>query len=220
MTIYEAIEARHSVRSYLGTRISEDIRLELEEEITRCNQEGSLHFQLVTDEENAFTGMLAHYGKFTGVRNYIALVGEKRPTLDFDCGYYGERLVLKAQMLGLNTCWVAMTLDKSVVKKHITIAHGEKLCIVIALGYGAAQGIAHQSKPVSKLSEGMATAPEFVKNGLHCAMLAPTAMNQQKFKIICDSEGNARLVFGKSPYARLDSGIITYHYEVGTKKPI
>ncbi len=140
MTIREAIQARHSVRSYENKPIPEELVHALEEEIHRCNQEGDLHIQLVTNEENAFQGMLAHYGKFRGVRNYIALVGRSRPSLDEACGYYGERIVLAAQMLGLNTCWVAMTVSKGVVKQNITIRDGERLCIVIALGYGSDPG--------------------------------------------------------------------------------
>ena len=57
--------------------------------------------------------MMAHYGKFDGVHNYIALVGKKSSTLDETLGCYGEQLVLKAQEIGLNTCWVAMTHGKS-----------------------------------------------------------------------------------------------------------
>lgn len=55
---------------------------------------------------------MAHYGKFSGVKNYIALIGKKSAQLDELCGYYGERLVLKAEQLGLNSCWVAMTYKK------------------------------------------------------------------------------------------------------------
>ena len=62
------------------------------------------------------------------------MIGKKGPDLDEKCGYYGERLVLKAQQLGLNTCWVAMTYSK--VKTAFTVNSGEKLFIVISLGYG------------------------------------------------------------------------------------
>lgn len=65
------------------------------------------------EEQKCFDSMMAHYGKFSGVKNYIALVGKKSETLDEELGYQGERLVLKAQELGLNTCWVAMTHGKS-----------------------------------------------------------------------------------------------------------
>ena len=71
------------------------------------------HIQLVTDEPKAFDGFMAHYGKFSGVKNYIALIGKKGPKLEETCGYYGGKgLVLLAQQLGLNSCWVAMTLQQ------------------------------------------------------------------------------------------------------------
>ena len=77
---------------------------------------------------------MAHYGKFKGVTNYLALIGKKESSLEEKCGYYGEKLVLFAQELGLNTCWVAMTYSK--IKTAFQVEKGEKLCIVIALGYG------------------------------------------------------------------------------------
>lgn len=77
MTILEAIGARHSVRSYLDKAIPDSIVAELRKEIDACNAEGGLHIQLVTNEPKAFDGMMAHYGKFSGVQNYIALVGKR-----------------------------------------------------------------------------------------------------------------------------------------------
>lgn len=68
---------------------------------------------------------MAKYGKFSGVRNYIACVGPASPDLDEKVGYYGEYLVLLAQSLGLNTCWVALTFSKG--KTPCTVGPGEKL---------------------------------------------------------------------------------------------
>ena len=67
------------------------------------------------------------------------------PDLDEKCGYWGEKIALYVQTLGMNTCWVAMTYSKR--KAHFTIEAGEKLCLVIAVGYGLTQGIPHKSKP-------------------------------------------------------------------------
>lgn len=86
----------------------------------QCNRESGLHIQLVLDEPRGFGGLPAHYGKFSGVKNYIALIGKKSPNLEEACGYYGEKIVLRAQQLGLNTCWVAMTYSK--VKTAFQIA--------------------------------------------------------------------------------------------------
>ena len=131
MTILEAMKARHSVRSYTDQPISQELIQKLNSEIKTCNREGNLHIQLVTNEKKAFDGLMAHYGKFSGVQNYIALVGKKNSDLDEKLGYYGERIVLSAQSLGLNTCWVAMTVSKSIVKKNIEVKFDEKLRIII-----------------------------------------------------------------------------------------
>ncbi len=138
MNLTEAMKSRHSVRQYKDIPLERDTKAELLAEIDSCNQESGLHIQLVTNEPKAFDSFMAHYGKFSGVSSYIAMIGKKGPDLEEKCGYYGERLVLKAQQLGLNTCWVAMTYSK--IKSAFTISEGEKLCIVISVGYGKNQG--------------------------------------------------------------------------------
>ncbi len=145
MELWEAMEQRHSVRAYQDRPIAGEVKEELEAWIAQCNREGGLHMQLILDEPRAFSGGMARYGKFSGVRNYIAVVGPKGPGLEEACGYYGEKVVLKAQQLGLNTCWVALTYRK--VKTAFTVAPGEKLCLVIAIGYGKTAGQPHQGKP-------------------------------------------------------------------------
>lgn len=107
MNDYDLMLSRHAVRSYLDKPIEEEKLERIDEEISKCNSESGLHIQFVKNEPNAFDGFMAHYGKFKGVKNYIVLIGEKRQ--DEAIGYYGERLVLLLQTLGLNSCWVAMT---------------------------------------------------------------------------------------------------------------
>ena len=149
MTELEAIRARHSVRQYLNKPLKPDELAALRAEVDACNQESGLHIQLVTNEPKAFEGTMARYGKFSGVQNYFALVGKAGPDLQEKCGYWGERLVLKAQMMGLNTCWVALTFTK--VKSAYTLNDGEKLAAVIALGHGANQGFPRKSKTMDEV---------------------------------------------------------------------
>ena len=134
MNLTEAMRERHSVRQYKNKPLENEVISALTAEMEACNQEGDLHIQLVSNEPKAFDGRMAHYGNFSGVTNYFALIGKKTPNLEEKCGYYGERLVLKAQQLGLNTCWVAMSYSK--IKSAFVVANDEKLCLVIALGYG------------------------------------------------------------------------------------
>ena len=155
---------------------------------------------------------MAHYGKFRGVTNYIAMIGKKGDNLEEKCGYYGERLVLKAQQLGLNTCWVAMTYSK--VPSAFSIHKGEKLCIVISLGYGENEGVAHKSKPFEKVVKSAQQVPEWFKNGVEAALLAPTAMNQQKFVFTLNgNQVSAKAGIGF--YSKIDLGIVKYHFEIG-----
>lgn len=187
----------------------------MQEEVKLCNREGELHIQLVTDEPKAFSGFMAHYGKFSGVTNYFAMIGKKTADLDEKCGYYGERLVLKAQQLGLNTCWVAMTYTK--IKSAFVIDPGEKLCIVIALGYGENQGVSHKSKPAGAVMKTEGSVPDWFKKGTKAALLAPTAMNQQKFLLSLNGD-KVSAKAGVGFYAKIDLGIVKYHFEVGAGK--
>lgn len=217
MDLYEAMKARHSVRQYRPQALGEEVVSLLQKEVEMCNREGDLHIQLITNEPKAFDGFMAHYGKFSGVTNYFAMIGKKSASLDEKCGYYGEKLVLKAQQMGLNTCWTAMTYSK--IKSAFVIAPGEKLCIVIALGYGENQGVAHKSKPDSAVvkTDSQVPVPDWFKSGVEAALLAPTAMNQQKF--LFSLKGNqVTAKAGMGFYTKTDLGIVKYHFEIGAGK--
>ncbi|WP_167958386.1 nitroreductase family protein [Anaerosporobacter faecicola] len=215
MNIMEAMEQRHAVRNYDQRKISEVIKKQLVEEIEQCNQEGKLAIQLVTEDETVFKGLKAHFGGFRGVRNYIALVGPKGDIAEEQLGYYGERIVLKAQQLGLNSCWVAVTYKKE--KCKIVLQEEQDLLCVIALGYGVKQGVAHKSKPMEELCKVNGTMPTWFIDGMKAAMLAPTAMNKQNFLILL-SDGKPVFQKGEGKYGNIDIGIVKYHFEVGSQK--
>lgn len=212
MDLMKVMRERHSVRSYEDRAIEGEVKKELLSFIWQCNKESGLHMQFVTDEPRAFDGFMAHYGKFSGVKNYIAMVGKKGGSLEETCGYYGEKVVLKAQELGLNTCWVALTYSK--VKNAFQVENGEKLCCVIAVGYGATQGVSHKVKAIEELSETQGDMPQWFRNGMEAAQLAPTAMNQQKFLIMLNGN-RVSAEAGRGFYTKLDLGIVKYHFEVG-----
>ena len=212
MTLMEAMQARHSVRQYREEALRKEDAALLREEIEACNAESGLHIQLVCGEPKAFSGLLARYGKFSGVTNYIALVGKKGPDLSETCGYFGERIVLRAQQIGLNTCWVAMTYSK--VPSAFSAGEGEKLCAVIAVGYGKTQGSGHRVKSVREVTEGEPPFPEWFVSGVEAALLAPTATNQQKFRFAL--QGNrVSATAGSGFYTKLDLGIVKYHFAMG-----
>ena len=212
MEILEIMQQRHSVRQYTGRPIEPEKRAVLDALTQEINRKAGLSIQIIYDDPKCFDSFMAHYGKFTGVCNYIALVGQKSPKLDETLGYYGEELVLKAQELGLNTCWVALTHGKS----KAVVGKGEKEVCLIALGYGETQGVTHKNKPLSELCTCAEPMPEWFQSGMNAAMLAPTAMNQQKFHFELLTNGTVKATCGNGFYTKLDLGIVRYHFEIIT----
>ena len=214
------LAARHAVRSFTNRPIEADAIDLLQSEIASLNERFELSIQLCCDNPGAFDGRLAHYGSFHNVRNHIALVGPVRRDLDEACGYAGERLVLLAQLLGLNTCWVALTYRKKASAARV--AAGEKYVCCIALGYGDQSGQAHTVKPLEKLGrmvggKGIGGAPAWFMAGLEAAALAPTALNQQRFcfELAADAHTVRARALPTVSCGSIDLGIAKLHFELG-----
>ena len=216
MTIMEAIDARHSVRAYKDTPISQEVRDQLAAFVSGCNEESGLSITVRYDDPDGFDSRLAHYGSFSNVKNYIILKGSKRADFDFACGYYGEKIVLYAQQLGLNTCWAALTFNRKKVKELVPA--GEKLCMVIALGYGETQGTPHKGKSMYDVIDVKGGMPEWFVAGVESALKAPTAVNQQKFCFMLENDKPSVKIKGIGTYTKVDLGIAAYHFEAATGK--
>ena len=223
MTLLEAIGVRHSVRKYKENPIPDEILDVLRDRVRAVNREAGLHIQLVTDEPKAFGGVLA-YGSFSGVKNYFIMAGKKGGDLDEKIGYYGEQLVLLAQTLGLNTCWAGISYSK--IPGTYALDGDEKIGCYIALGYGLTQGKGHKVKAAREVSNASDLTPEWFNRGIDAALLAPTAVNQQKIYFeylgLGDQGGLPRVaakpLFSMIGYTRIDLGIVKYHFEVGAGK--
>lgn len=212
MDIIDIMEQRHSVRQYTNQKIEEEKRNILQQLITDVNEESGLHIQLFFDEPKCFDSKMAHYGNFQNVTDYIAIVGKKKD--EEKAGYYGEQVVLKCQEIGIHSCWVALTHGKSKVQ----LAKGEKLLIIIAIGYGENRGVSHKSKPVEKLCKSDDN-PEWFLRGMKAVCLAPTAMNQQQFFFeLKDGIVTAKALRGF--YTKIDLGIAKYHFEIASEHKI
>lgn len=218
MDILEAIRARHSVRKYMERPIGAAEADRLKAAVERINAESGLDVQLVLEEPRSFSSGVWKYGQFSGVTNYFVMAGPKGKEAEEKVGWYGEELVLLAQTLGLNTCWVGLTYKK--VPGTFTLREGDKIHCFIALGYGANQGVQHPLRPVEKFYEAAGEVPEWFLKGMEAAILAPTAVNQQKFKFILHADGSveAKPLFSVFGYTIIDLGIVKYHFELGAGK--
>lgn len=216
MEMLDLMKQRHSVRQYSDISIDENRKETLNQLVMQINNEFGLHIQIFYDEPHCFNSAMAHYGKFDGVKNYVALVGKKDRQLDEKLGYCGEKIVLKMQEMGLNSCWVALTHGKS----QAIVEKNEKQRCLIAFGFGKIQGAAHKSKSLQEVSNYKENMPEWFLHGVGAALLAPTAMNQQKFFFELCADGKIKATCGKGFYAKLDLGIVKYHFEAISGKKL
>ncbi|MBR3224629.1 MAG: nitroreductase [Atopobiaceae bacterium] len=221
MDIFEAMKQRRSVRTYTDRPIEGEVLSSLKAEIDACNMEGGLHIQLVLDEPEAFGTGIFKYGQFKGVRNYLCFVGPNNDSLDEKIGYYGERIILRAQQLGLSSCWVALTFNKR--RTRYELAPGEKLALVASIGYGTAPSKPRKSKSIADVSNAPANAPDWFMQGVAAALLAPTAVNQQKFRFeymppADDGKPRVRATTKRGTQTHVDLGIAKYHFELAAGK--
>ncbi len=214
MTIQEAILARHSVRQYSNRPLSEEQVKALRQQIAESNIAKNLHMQLVLNDTKALSGIMAKFLRFSGASNYIAMVGMQTPHLQEDLGYEGERLVLLAQTLGLNTCWVGGTFSRN---HNVRIDRDEMYVAVIAIGHGLTQGKQHPSKPITTFADIDGT-PDWFRKGVECAMLAPSAMNRQNFHFALLPDNKVKATAKPAPFSGMDLGIAKLHFVLGAGK--
>jgi len=222
MTLEEAIIARHSVRHYIHKPFSEELIQTLQEKIDECNREGNLRIRLVTNETKAFTGIMS-YGQFYGVENYLIMIGKKAEDLDERVGYYGEKLVLFVQTLGLNTCWVGISYRK--VEQPFKLKQDEKVACVISIGYGENKYRNMKKKSCEAVSNIKKDSPSWFRKGMEAVVLCPTAVNQQRFnfELLDETRDGKQLVLAKTKfsligYTKMDLGIAKYHFELAAGK--
>lgn len=211
MTEIEAIYARHSVRSYKKQPIDASAVAQLEKMIHHVNAVGNLHLQFLPDAGQTFSRFLSKAMGLGSAPSVIACVGPDDDTLDERIGYYGEKIVLTAQQLGLNTCWAGTFNPKGT---PCQVRDGERLVIVIAIGYGTTQGRVRKTRTADQVSVAPALRPDWFDKGVEYALLAPTAINQQHFEIRLGSNGEVSFKDKGGVFSKVDLGIVKYHFDV------
>lgn len=215
MTEIEAVRARHAVRSYQDKRIEKELVDKLEARIEELNKEGNINLQFIEDASGTFNKLFNKAVGLGSAPSVIACVGPEDETLDERIGYYGEKLVIFAQQLGLNTCWVGTFNRKKI---PVTLNEGERLVIAIAIGYGATQGKQSKSRTADEVVIDLTdNAPDWFKAGVEAALLAPTAINQQKFEIIYTEEKEVEFKDLGGVLSKIDIGIVKCNFEIGVE---
>ena len=220
MITVEAIRERHSVREYDGKPLSRAEFDALGAVVEECARESGLDIQLVGDNPEVFN-VIARFGLIRGCRTHVAFVVDDAKAGDVAAdeaiGYWGQKIVLAAQDMGLNTCWCALCSRK---KSRAVVAPGKKIRLVIAVGHGKTQGFSRKTKNVEALSSvECAKAPAWFAAAMEAAQLAPTAMNNQNFKITLLSDGKTvRIDAPQSGLNVIDEGIVRCNFEIAANE--
>ena len=212
MTEMEAVRSRHSVRNYQDKRIEKEQIISINKRIEELNKEGNIHLQFVEDSSSTFSKLFNKAVGLGSAPSVIACVGPDDDTLDERIGYYGQKLVIYAQQLGLNTCWVGTFNRKKI---PVEISDGERLVIAIAIGYGPTQGKERKTKTADEVVIDLKDVPDWFHAGVEAALLAPTAINQQKFEIIYNENEEVEFKDLGGVLSKIDIGIVKCNFEIG-----
>lgn len=212
MSEKEAIESRHSVRSYTDRRIDDETVGLIEQKISQLNTEGNLNLRFIRDAGKTYNKLWNRFSGLGSAPSVIACAGKDADDLDERVGYFGEKLVLYLTQLGLNTCWVGMFNRKNI---SAGMEGGERLVVSIALGYGKDQGKPHRSKTKDQVTAGRTDRPDWFEEGVRLALLAPTALNRQNFTIRLNDDDSVEFTDRGGAFGRVDLGIVKCHFEIG-----
>jgi len=225
--LQNAIATRCSRRKYLPEPIDSSVVVKLQALIAEYSVKENLDIRLVLGNGEAFRGFKKSYGMFSGVENYLGLIGNKNDLEGTEkLGYYGELLVLHATVLSLGTCWVGGTFHRA--SCPFDLSENEHIICTITLG-NVPQELSAKEKFIralthrkTKTAEQMYTStgavPDWFLSGMEDVRLAPSAVNRQPVMFSYNKEDESVAASVKDitgdGYA-LDLGIAKLHFELG-----
>ena len=137
----DLIKMRTSTRTFDGRAVEPQALQELENFISEINSRNKIagHFQIVNLGDSAVgqSRKLGTYGVISGAQYYVAgLIDQaQRDALTF--GYLFEEIILKATDLGIDTCWLGGTFNRSDLASKLSLPDQMTIPVISPLGYAA-----------------------------------------------------------------------------------
>jgi len=248
MSIIETINRRVSCRTY-GDRPIEPDKVAALADFLKANTASpfgtKIYFQLLALDELKMggTGTLGTYGVIKGARHFIAGAVWHRPKAMEDYGYCMEKNILEATALGLGTCWLGGTFNRSAFAEQMRLADYELLPAVSPVGYaGDRKSLTERIFRFSAGSNIRRSWREMFFDGridnplqpesagpyetpLACLRMGPSASNKQPWRIIKDNRmfhfylkrtPGYSAIFGEIKLQNMDMGIAMCHFELSS----
>ncbi len=239
------IERRKSVRTYSEKEISLEIKDQLEQFIAKVEEsyQGKFRFPII-DSKDSSNNKIGTYGVIKGARYFVCGI-VKNDAMDLiELGYSFEQIILFATSLGLGTCWLGGTFERSNFAKSANLTQEERFIVTTPIGYEksdkspteiAMRKLAksdsrkdwtelffdgENSKPLDRKGLGVfAEALEMVRIG-------PSASNKQPWRIVKNASRYDFFLERTPDYAKslnfdiqlIDMGIALCHFELTLKE--
>jgi nitroreductase len=239
--VAKTVNARSSVRTYENRDLSANEKAQINAYIDNLSNPFSadVTFRLLEKDSSTDGEKLGTYGVIKGAGNYIvASAADKELALEA-LGYSFEKLILYATSLGLGTCWLGGTFNRSGFAAAMNLKEGDLFPCISPIGYPAGKKSTMESlmRWVSKADQRKEWSELFFKQNfsqpltkddagefafpLEMVRLAPSAVNKQPWRIVQDHDAYhfylARSLKSdneKVDLQRVDMGIATCHFHM------
>ncbi|ASS74308.1 hypothetical protein CIG75_04440 [Tumebacillus algifaecis] len=208
--LYEAIEHRHSVRSYTGEALPAMER----EKLVQFLQNGweaypgartrVVLLEGVATTGKIFKGFLGSYGAVQNAPAMICMIANVEDPFFYEAtGYMGEQCVLYATRLGFDTCWIGGFFRPEEAGKLIGLEKGERVLAVSPVGFakkdgmsslyeglfkfGTKRGARKSLDKISYLED--VVPPRWFDRGLEAVQVAPSSYNKQPWQLFYHRDG-------------------------------
>lgn len=208
-SVKDVVTKRYSVRTFDNKPIENEIK-----EKIRCyanslqNPLGpKMKIQFIEKKIASNGEKLGTYGIIKGANLYVGVTIPNEKYALEALGYEFEQLVLYVTSLGLGTCWLGGTFNRSAFTSAMEIKEGELFPILSPLGYPAQKKSITERimRKSTKADERLPWKELFFKDNFETSLsmeearnykfplemlrLAPSAVNKQPWRVVMDRKG-------------------------------
>lgn len=140
MDYRQMIKNKYSVRDYKDKKVDAKTAKAIRDYANHCPKlvddiAVDIRFMDNSAVYRQIDGFAGYKGILIDAPHYAILLSEKKDHYIENAGYVGEGICLKAQELGVNTCWITFKDSKTIIHK-LNIVTDKEVVGIIALGYG------------------------------------------------------------------------------------
>ncbi len=239
--VEKTVKARSSVRTYENRGLSTNDKNQLNTYIDNLSNPFSIDvaFRLLEKAASADGEKLGTYGVIKGAGDYIGASAANKELALEALGYSFEKLILYATSLGLGTCWLGGTFNRSGFAAAMNLKEGDLFPCISPIGYptGKKRTLESMMRWVSKADQRKEWSELFFKQEfsqpltkaeagefaflLEMVRLSPSAVNKQPWRIVQDKNTYhfylARTLKNdneKIDLQRVDIGIAACHFHL------